>query len=218
MSRYVLSLLASATSHVGGVRYACGIPPFDAKVSVLPSAAVVSSMYLTGLNASLRGVRSDKGFSGLREKNLAGEAAEMLGRLAGCGLALVGEVGVKVLADGLGLNSIALTLSLAEAVEGLELCTAELVWLERHATCQVHEEGWPGSVSSSEPCAVFGSMESQALEATSGLAGAMRAGLASADVTFDSFSRACSSAFVTIIFCFSFVLARMGTRSSGTRE
>jgi hypothetical protein len=76
-------------------------------------------MYLTGLKASLRGVRSDKGFSGLREKNLAGEAAEMLGRLAGCGLVLVGEVGVKVLADGLGLNSIALTLSLAEAVEGL---------------------------------------------------------------------------------------------------
>lgn len=119
MSRYVLSLLASATSHVGGVRYACGIPPFDAKVSVLPSAAVVSSMYLTGLKASLRGVRSDKGFSLLRAKNLAGEAAETLGRLAGCGLAFVGDVGVKVLADGLGLNSIALTLSLAEAVDGL---------------------------------------------------------------------------------------------------
>jgi len=85
ISRYVLSLLASATSHVGGVRNGCGMPPFGAKVSVLPSAAVVSSMYLMGLKASFRGVRSDKGFSLLREKNLAGdeEEAEILGRLAG---------------------------------------------------------------------------------------------------------------------------------------
>ena len=83
MSRYVLSLLASATSHVGGVRYACGIPPFGANVSVLPSAAAVSSMYFTGLKASFKGVRSDKGFSLLRAKNLTGAAAETLGRLAG---------------------------------------------------------------------------------------------------------------------------------------
>jgi len=33
----------------------------------------------------------------------------------------VGDVGVKVLAEGLGLNSIALTFSLAEAVVGLTI-------------------------------------------------------------------------------------------------